>query len=86
MMFLPFTIVRCNWDYIAILTALSIFLIVCALFGAWLRYRIDTPEILGYVSAMTIDNPDISIPGVELGSASSLDGLQRTQLLKDLRV
>jgi hypothetical protein len=80
MVFLPFTIVTCNWYWFTILIAASLILIVSALFSTWLCYRINTPDILGYVSSMTIENPYINIPGVKPGSASHLDGLERTRL------
>jgi hypothetical protein len=44
------------------------------------------PDILGYVSSMTIENPYTSIPGVPLGSGSTLNGLERSKLLRNVRV
>lgn len=83
---LPFEIVACNWLFFAILTATSVLLILCCVFSIWLRRRLSTPDVLGYVSSSTIDNAHACFPGVELGSGSALDGLERARLLGVKRV
>jgi hypothetical protein len=80
--FRPLPIVRCNWVFSSILTFTSFLLIGAALGSIWLRYQISTPDILGYVSSMTRNNPYTIIPGP---TGSSLDGLRRTAILKDFR-
>ncbi|KAF4627622.1 hypothetical protein G7Y89_g10535 [Cudoniella acicularis] len=82
----PFTIVVCNWVYFTILTFTSVLLIISAISAAWMHYQVSTPDILGYVSSMTIENPYTPIPGIQPGSGSALDGLERTRLLKEMRV
>lgn len=83
---LPFTVVKCNWLWFGILLFTSLLLIVCSVLSAWLRYSVNTPDIMGYVSSLTIENPYARIVEVEHGSGSALDGLDRTRLMKNVRV
>jgi hypothetical protein len=41
-----------------------------------------TPDVLGYVSSLTRDNPHVKIPR----GATALDGPERTRALRDLKV
>jgi hypothetical protein len=84
--FYPFTIITCDWFYFTVLTLTSIFLLLCCLLSIWLRHKLSTPDILGYVSSSTNDNPYISLPGVQPGSGSALDGLSRAKLLAKMQV
>ncbi|KAH8650592.1 hypothetical protein BGZ60DRAFT_534248 [Tricladium varicosporioides] len=79
-------ILVCNWIYFTILVATSIFMIFCGVLCTWLSYHITSPDIMGYVSSMTIENPYFNIPGTKQGSGSAMDGLQRTRLLRGTRV
>lgn len=80
----PFTIVKCNWVYFTILMLISSLLIACALLNAWLLHKIQTPDILGYVSAMTIENKYAAIPGPHL--ASTTGGMERARILGQMRL
>ncbi|KAH6715596.1 hypothetical protein BKA61DRAFT_722745 [Leptodontidium sp. MPI-SDFR-AT-0119] len=79
-----FTIVKCNWVYFTILMLISSLLIACALLNAWLLHKIQTPDILGYVSAMTIENKYAAIPGPHL--ASTTGGMERARILGQMRL
>lgn len=52
----------------------------------WFLHHINTPDILGYVSSMAIENPYIPIPGEHPGARSILDGPERSNLLGAMRV
>jgi hypothetical protein len=77
---------KCNWLFFTILTLASIFLILSSCLGIWLSYCISTPDILGYVSSLTIESPYIPIRGVPPGSGSALDGLERSKRLREMKV
>jgi hypothetical protein len=81
-----FPIFRCNWVWFTVLVLISLSLILCCVLNIWIARRLSTPDILGSVSCLTIENPYVSIPGVDYGSGSGLDGLQRAKLLRKLRV
>ena len=57
-------------------------LLAAAVISFWLRKQTLAPDIFGYVSSLTRDNPNIRLP--EGGTA--LSGLDRARLLKDMRV
>ncbi|KAG4440930.1 hypothetical protein IFR05_003559 [Cadophora sp. M221] len=80
----PFTIVKCNWVYFTILVLISSLLVVCALLNAWLLHKIQTPDILGYVSAMTVENKYVAILGPHL--TSTMGGMERARLLGQMRL
>lgn len=82
----PFSVVRYNMFWFVILVVASLLLIVASVLNIWLRYHLYSPDIFGYVSSLTIENPHLRIPGVEPGCGSTLDGLERTRLLKDIIV
>jgi hypothetical protein len=81
-----FPIFKCNWFWFTVLVLISLSLILCCALNIWIARRLSTPDILGSVSCLTIENPYVSIPGVPYGSGSGLDGLHRAKLLKKLRV
>lgn len=82
----PFDVIQCNWNAFVILTTTAALLVLCCFVNIWLVYRLNTPDIFGYISTLTFDNPHFPIPGVEAGSGSTLDGLERTRLLRDVKV
>ncbi|CAG8976939.1 hypothetical protein HYALB_00008850 [Hymenoscyphus albidus] len=86
LLFTPFDIIKCNWAFFAILVSTSIILIACSALNIWLRFKITTPDVLGYVSSSTIDNPYFQIQEAPPDSGSTLDGHKRTRLLKNTRV
>jgi hypothetical protein len=85
-LWLPLDIVTCNWIYFTILTLASVILFICSLSSIWLRFRIKTPDILGYVSSSTIESPFVSISNVQPDSGSMLSGLQRAKLLGKMKL
>jgi hypothetical protein len=82
----PFTLITCNWFFFTVLTVTSIFLFLSTAISIYLQYHMFTPDILGYVSSLTTENTYVPISGVPPGSGSSLDGLHRAKLLKDMKV
>ncbi|KAF4631718.1 hypothetical protein G7Y89_g6411 [Cudoniella acicularis] len=86
LLFRPFFIIVCNWLWFTILVITSTILILSSLACAWLRYHLNSPDILGYVSSLTIDNPYMQIPEIVPGSGSFLDSLDRARILGNIRV
>jgi hypothetical protein len=86
LLWLPFGVVACNWVYFTILTLASIILLICSTWSVLLRCRISTPDIFGYLSSSMIENPYVPISGVQLGSGSTLGGLQRSKLLRKMKL
>lgn len=71
-----------NYMFIANLLAITLILQACAIAGHYLKYKATAPDILGYVSAMTIENPHIHVPP----EANTLDGLERARYLQKMKV
>ncbi|KAF2709518.1 hypothetical protein K504DRAFT_502244 [Pleomassaria siparia CBS 279.74] len=44
------------------------------------------PEIFGFVTSMTYDNPYVKLSGGTLGGGTTLDAMERAKLLKDVKV
>lgn len=76
-----FDVVRCHWVYLIFLLLVSGVLVALACLNAWLRYQIDTPDVLGYVSSIVKD--DVSCQGGFAGH-NNQTGLDRTRELQDL--
>ena len=70
-----------NKTWAAILLVPSSILLACGIYGAIVKHMMRGPQILGYVSTMTRDNPYINLPS----EGCTLDGLERGRLLKDLK-
>lgn len=58
-------------------------LLAAAVFSYWLRTRTLAPDIFGYVSSLTRENPHFDLP-TDTGSA--LSGLDRTRALADVKI
>ena len=71
-----------NKIWTSILVGVSGSLTILGFCGAILKYKTEGPRVLGYVSSMTRDNPYINPPP----GGCTLDGLERTRLLNDMRV
>ncbi|CZR65447.1 uncharacterized protein PAC_15347 [Phialocephala subalpina] len=82
----PFTIMKCNWGWFGIVAFTSILLLVCSVLSVWIRYNINMPDMLGYVSSMAIEKQKSSVAEVELRYGSGMDGLERTRLMENVRV
>jgi hypothetical protein len=80
---LPFTLIVCNWIYFTLVLIVSMFLLLCVGFSAWLNHNLSTPDILGYVSSLTIENPHFSVPG---NPGTFLDGMERAKALGKMKV
>lgn len=72
----------CNKTWAMILVVASSTLLLFGLYGAVVKHRTRGPQVLGYVSSMTRDNPYVNLPP----GGCALDGLERTRLLKDVEV
>lgn len=72
----------CDRMWAVILFIASCVLLLCGICGATVKHMARGPQILGYVSTMTRDNPYIDLPS----GGCTLDGLERARLLKDLEV
>jgi hypothetical protein len=79
----PVTIYVSSRLWIGLLLVVSVILQLCAVAGFYLKYTATAPDILGYVSTLTRDNP--FTPMVPEGG-NSLGGLERARLLSDLPV
>lgn len=68
--------------FIFILLAVALILQVCAIAGLILKYTATAPDILGYISTMTMENPHINVPN----GGNTLDGMERTRCLQKVKV
>jgi hypothetical protein len=68
------------WIAVDLITCGILFLSAVASF--WLRMATVAPDIFGYVSSLTRDNPHMRLPE----GGSTLSGLDRTRALKDVKV
>jgi hypothetical protein len=79
---LPVTLYAADHVWIGLTTAISLVLLFCGVLGMFFTYAASAPNILGFVSTMTIDNPYVR----HATGDGMLDGLERARLLKDVRV
>ncbi|EHY53653.1 hypothetical protein HRR83_003866 [Exophiala dermatitidis] len=70
------------WGWIAVDFVSCTILLIAAIVACWLRTRTLAPDIFGYVSSLTRDNPHIELPD----NGTTLSGLQRARLLRDVKV
>ena len=68
--------------FAAIFIATAVLLQICAIIGLILKWRTTGPDILGYVSTQTRDNPFFA----DIVGGSTLDGLERARLLSEMKV
>ena len=68
--------------WIGILSVTSFVLLACGIASTFIRNKCSGPNILGYVSSLTRDNPHLHIPS----GGTALGGLDRARLLKNIRV
>lgn len=71
-----------RWGWIAVDFVSCIILLVAAIIACWLRTRTLAPDIFGYVSSLTRDNPHIALPD----NGTTLGGLRRARLLRNVKV
>lgn len=72
----------CNFGWLSLLLAASGVIFFTGLAGLLLKRKTLAPELFGFVTSMTYENPYINIP--EGGGV--LDAMERARLLKDLKV
>jgi hypothetical protein len=72
----------CDDVWLGVLVLSSGILLLVAVGGLVLKFKVIAPEIFGRVSSSTRDNPHVQVP---LGG-TTLDGAKRTKLLKDVDV
>ncbi|KIX97439.1 uncharacterized protein Z520_06891 [Fonsecaea multimorphosa CBS 102226] len=70
------------WGWIAVDFVSCFILLIAAIIACWLRIHTLAPDIFGYVSSLTRDNPHIALPD----NGTTLNGLERARLLRDVRV
>lgn len=70
------------WPWIAIDSASCLILLSAGLLCHWLRVHTLAPDIFGYVSSLTRDNPYLDLPD----NGSALSGLDRARLMKKVKV
>ena len=68
--------------FVSLTLITSTVLLICGFLGLYFRYSAIAPDIIGYVSTMTRDNPHFSLPT----GHGMLDGIERARLLRDVRV
>jgi hypothetical protein len=73
---------RINWVWMILDFVSCVVLMVAAAVAVWLRTRTLAPDIFGYVSSLTRDNPLVQLPQ----AGSTLNGIDRARLLKDVKV
>jgi hypothetical protein len=71
-----------SWPWLAVDIVTCLILFFGALACFWLRIHTVAPDVFGYVSSMTRDNPHLHLP--EGGTAMS--GLERARALKKIKV
>ena len=74
--------VKVSWPWLAMDVVCALILLTAASACAWFRVRTIAPDVLGYVSSLTRNNPDLTLPT----EGSTLNGLQRARMLKDVKV
>lgn len=75
-------IYKVSWKWFTALLFCSMVLLAAAYIGLVLKYITIAPDIIGYASSLTIMNPYLLTPT----GGTTLDGLQRSALLRDLPV
>lgn len=71
-----------HWEWIAMDYVSGIILLIAAIGSFWLRRHTLAPDIFGYVSTLTRDNPHFPVPR----GGSTLDGIERTRALGRMKV
>ncbi|KAL4892106.1 hypothetical protein BDV59DRAFT_202997 [Aspergillus ambiguus] len=71
-----------HWPWVPVFIVAVVVLVVAVVLTPVVQSRTLTPDILGYVSSLTRENPYVRLPG----PASTLSGAERARLLRDVRV
>jgi hypothetical protein len=75
-------IYKASVPWILILILCSGVLLLLGITSIFVTLQTSAPDILGYVSSLTRDNPHIRMPS----GGSTLDGTERARLIRDLKV
>ncbi|KAE8153079.1 hypothetical protein BDV25DRAFT_45282 [Aspergillus avenaceus] len=71
-----------NPGWMTVFVVSSVVMLIAAMYTAVIMHITNIPDILGYVSTLTRDNENSAFPH----GGTMLDGLERSQLLKDMPV
>jgi hypothetical protein len=72
----------CNFAWVALLLSSSTIILITGSIALVLKRKTLGPEMFGFVSSMTYENPWVKIPK----GGTMLDAMERTRLLKDVDV
>ncbi|KAK5080394.1 hypothetical protein LTR05_008643 [Lithohypha guttulata] len=70
------------WPWIAVDYFSCLLLLVAAAYSFWLRKKTLAPDIFGYVSSLTRDNPHVPVPP----GGSTMSGIERARHLQDYKL
>lgn len=73
---------RLNWIWMVLDFIGCVILLIAASAAVWLRKRTLAPDIFGYVSSLTRDNPMIDLPA----GGSTLNGIDRARMMRGVKV
>lgn len=76
----------CNFGWLALLLAASGIIFVAGGVALVLKHKTLGPEIFGFVTSMTYDNPYVRIADGTLGGGTTMDAMERARVLKDVKV
>ncbi|KAJ5622997.1 hypothetical protein N7490_011602 [Penicillium lividum] len=71
-----------EWAWAITFILAAVLLQLCAFIGLFFKFQTIAPDLLGFVSSMTRDNPYIHLPS----GGTNLSGSERAKLLRDLPV
>ncbi|KAH7079157.1 hypothetical protein BKA63DRAFT_259660 [Paraphoma chrysanthemicola] len=72
----------CNFAWLTLLLAASTIILLTGSVAVFLKRKTLGPEMFGFVSSMTYENPWVKVPE----GGTMLDAMERTRLLKDVQV
>jgi len=72
----------CNKPWLVLLMVSSVVIFVTGLVALILKHRTLSPEMFGFVTSMTYENPWLKVPH----GGTTLDAMERARLLKDVEV
>lgn len=71
-----------HWAWLAVNIVVSFILLFCGISGMVFKYKSHAPDIFGFVSSMTRDNPNFeNLPG-----GDKMDGLERARAMRYVHV
>lgn len=73
---------RVYWQWVPLDLVANLILLAAAFASLWLRLNTIAPDVLGYVSSLTRDNPRF----MSLTEGSTMDGISRSRMLRDVKV